>query len=77
MRDRHHPSPGAAKATLWSPTIEAAFARDIVSRLLPTDILHHRVADRVWSAFIGVEFDVAAFEAMKGVEVEACEFGDI
>jgi uncharacterized protein (TIGR02391 family) len=39
------------------------------SRLLPKDILNPKIADRVWSAFIRGEYDVAAFQAMKGVEV--------
>ncbi|PDT38166.1 TIGR02391 family protein [Rhizobium sp. M10] len=48
---------------------EAAFARHNVSRLLPKEILHPRMADRVWSAFIRGEFDVAVFQATKSVEV--------
>jgi uncharacterized protein (TIGR02391 family) len=30
---------------------------------------HARLADKVWSAFMRGEFDVAAFQAMKAVEV--------
>ncbi|UGX95783.1 TIGR02391 family protein [Bradyrhizobium barranii subsp. barranii] len=39
------------------------------SRRIPKDKLHPRIADRVWSAFMRGEFDVAVFQAMKTVEV--------
>ena len=54
---------------------EAEFARYNVSRLLPKDILHPRMADRVWSSFIRGEFDVAVFQATKSVEVFVREAG--
>ena len=49
--------------------IEAEFARYAVARMLPKDALHARIADKVWLAFMRGEFDVAAFQAMKAVEV--------
>jgi uncharacterized protein (TIGR02391 family) len=48
------------------------------SRRIHKDILHPRIAETVWSAFMRSEFDVAAFQAMKAVEVavrEAAELG--
>jgi uncharacterized protein (TIGR02391 family) len=39
------------------------------SRGMPKEFLHPRMADKVWSAFIRGEFDVAVFQAMKAVEV--------
>lgn len=39
------------------------------ARRLPKDILHASMRDRVWSALIRGEFDTAAFQAMKAVEV--------
>jgi uncharacterized protein (TIGR02391 family) len=48
------------------------------SRYLRREILHPRIAEKVWSAFIRSEYDVAVFQAMKGVEVvvrQACGFG--
>ncbi|TGR10486.1 TIGR02391 family protein [Mesorhizobium sp. M4B.F.Ca.ET.190.01.1.1] len=45
------------------------FARFRTSRQLSKDVLHRRFADHVWSAFLRGEFDVAVFQAMKGVEV--------
>ena len=48
---------------------EADFASFKVARLLPKEVLHQKIADPVWGAFIRGEFDVAAFQAMKGVEV--------
>jgi uncharacterized protein (TIGR02391 family) len=40
-----------------------------VANLLPKEILHPKIADPVWLAFMRGEFDVAAFQAMKAVEV--------
>lgn len=48
---------------------EADFASFRVGRLLPREILCPRIADPVWRAFMRGEFDVAAFLAMKEVEV--------
>ncbi len=48
-------------------------ANFVVSRLLQKDVLHARLADKVWSAFMRSEFDVAAFQAMKAVEVSVRE----
>jgi uncharacterized protein (TIGR02391 family) len=48
---------------------EAEFASYKVARLLPKEILHRKIADAVWGAFMRGEFDAAAFQAMKGVEV--------
>jgi uncharacterized protein (TIGR02391 family) len=48
------------------------------SRHLRREILNPRIADKVWSAFIRAEYDVAVFQAMKAVEVavrEASGFG--
>ncbi|PSO25205.1 TIGR02391 family protein [Bradyrhizobium sp. MOS002] len=48
------------------------------SRHLRREILNPRIADKVWSAFIRSEYDVAVFQAMKAVEVavrEASGFG--
>jgi uncharacterized protein (TIGR02391 family) len=41
--------------------------------MLPKDALHPRISDKTWSAFMRSEFDVAAFQAMKAVEVAARE----
>jgi uncharacterized protein (TIGR02391 family) len=48
---------------------EIDVARFSVARLLPKDALNQRIAATVWSAFMRGEYDVAAFQAMKGVEV--------
>jgi uncharacterized protein (TIGR02391 family) len=48
------------------------------SRKINKDILNSRIAETVWSAFMRSEFDVAAFQAMKAVEVavrEAAGYG--
>jgi uncharacterized protein (TIGR02391 family) len=48
---------------------EADFRSFKVANLLPKEILHAKIADPVWRAFMRGEFDVAAFQAMKAVEV--------
>lgn len=55
------------------------FANFKVARLLPKEILHAKIADRVWGAFMRGEFDSAVFQAVKGVEVavrDASGLGD-
>ena len=48
---------------------ESEFANYAVARMLHREALHPKIADRVWMAFMRGEFDVAAFQAMKAVEV--------
>jgi uncharacterized protein (TIGR02391 family) len=48
---------------------EAEFADFQIARLLPRTILHPKLADTVWRAFMRGEFDVAVLQAMKAVEV--------
>jgi uncharacterized protein (TIGR02391 family) len=48
---------------------EADFANFQVARLLPREILHPKLADSVWRAFMRGEFDMAVLHAMKSVEV--------
>jgi uncharacterized protein (TIGR02391 family) len=58
---------------------EADFVSYQVARLLPREILHLNIAERIWLAFMRGEYDVAAFQAMKAVEVavrEASGLGD-
>lgn len=45
------------------------------ARWIPKEVLHPRIADKVWAAFIRSEFDVAAFLAMKAVEIFVREAG--
>jgi Protein of unknown function (Hypoth_ymh) len=49
---------------------ESEFVSFATARMLPKDILHPRLADKVWSAYMRSEFDVAVFQALKAVEVE-------
>jgi uncharacterized protein (TIGR02391 family) len=48
---------------------ESEFARYSVARLLPKDVLHPSIAEKVWMAFMRGDFENAAFQAMKAVEV--------
>ena len=48
---------------------ETEFAGFRASRMLPKETLHPRLADKVWSAFLRGEYDVAVLQAMKAVEV--------
>jgi uncharacterized protein (TIGR02391 family) len=52
---------------------EVEFAQYTVARLLPKEILHRKIADNVWMAFMRNEFDVAVFQAMKTVEISVRE----
>ncbi len=52
---------------------ETDFLNFKIARLLPREILHRKIADAVWRAFLRGEFDVAAFLAMKAVEVSVRE----
>lgn len=49
------------------------FGEFINANMLPKAILHERIRQRVWSAFVRGEYDVAVFQAMKAVEVFARE----
>jgi uncharacterized protein (TIGR02391 family) len=52
---------------------EREFASYTAARRLPRENLHHRIGNKVWMAFMRNEFDVAAFQAMKAVEVAVRE----
>jgi uncharacterized protein (TIGR02391 family) len=52
---------------------EAAFADYRTARLLPREILHPKLTDAVWRAFMRGEYDSAVLHAMKAVEVSARE----
>jgi len=54
-------------------TDEQDLARYEVGRRIPRNSLHERIRDKVWMAFMRSEFDVAAFQAMKAVEVSVRE----
>lgn len=49
------------------------FARFHAASRLPRDLLHPSIAHTVWMAFMRGEYDVAAFQAMKAVEVSVRE----
>ena len=51
----------------------AEFANYAVARRLPKETLHPRISGPVWMSFMRGEFDTAAFQAMKAVEVAVCE----
>jgi uncharacterized protein (TIGR02391 family) len=48
---------------------EVDFANFRIARLLSREQLHPSIAERVWMAFMRGEYDIAAFLAMKAVEV--------
>jgi uncharacterized protein (TIGR02391 family) len=49
------------------------FASFKVARLLPREILHPKIADVVWRAFMRGEYDAAVFQAIKAVEIAVRE----
>lgn len=52
---------------------EVAFLRLATARLLPKELLHPALTDRVWLAFMRDEFDTAVFQAMRSVEIAVHE----
>lgn len=52
---------------------ESQFASYTAARRVPLENLHPRIGNSVWMAFMRNEFDVAAFQAMKAVEVAVRE----
>jgi len=52
---------------------EAEFANYAAARRLPKEALHPRISGAVWMSFMRGEFDTAAFQAMKAVEVAVRE----
>jgi hypothetical protein len=55
----------------------AEFANYAVARMLPKEALHLRISGPVWISFMRGEFDTAAFQAMKAVEVAVREAGGL
>jgi uncharacterized protein (TIGR02391 family) len=55
----------------------AEFANYAVARRLPKERLHPRISGPVWMSFMRGEFDTAAFQAMKAVEVAVREAGEL
>ena len=51
----------------------AEFANYAVARLLPKEALHSRISGPEWMSFMRGEFDTAAFQAMKAIEVAVRE----
>jgi uncharacterized protein (TIGR02391 family) len=52
---------------------EAEFDSFHTAALLPRKILHAKLADSVWNAFVRGDYDVSVFQAMKSVEVAVRE----
>jgi uncharacterized protein (TIGR02391 family) len=48
---------------------ERDFTNFVIARRLPADAMHPRLASAVWLAFMRGDYDVAAFQAMKTVEI--------
>ena len=56
---------------------EVDFSRYAVARMLPREVLHPRIAQTVWMAFMRGEYDVAVLQAMKAVEVAVREASNL
>lgn len=52
---------------------EAEFANYAVARHLPKEMLHSSISGPVWMSFMRGDFETAAFQAMKAVEVAVRE----
>jgi uncharacterized protein (TIGR02391 family) len=49
------------------------FEKYRAARLLPRELLHHSIADAVWTSFVRGEYDTAVFQAMRHVEIATRE----
>lgn len=49
---------------------EDEFYRFTIARVVPKELFHVAIREKVWMALIRGEFDVAVFQAMKQVEIE-------
>jgi uncharacterized protein (TIGR02391 family) len=56
---------------------EAEFASFQIASLLPRKLLHAKLSETVWNAFVRGEYDVAVFQAMKKVEVAVREAANL
>ena len=56
---------------------ETEVTRYATARLLPRELLHPRIATKVWSAFMRGDFDLAVLAAMKSVEVAVREAANL
>src|SRR5438270_4274919 len=54
---------------------QGAIPTDTVTRMLPREALHPKLSDKPWQDFMRGEFDAAAFQAMKAVEVSVRDAG--
>jgi uncharacterized protein (TIGR02391 family) len=54
---------------------QGAIPSDTVTRMLPREALHPKISDKPWLDFMRGEFDAAAFQAMKAVEVSVRDAG--
>jgi hypothetical protein len=52
---------------------EAEFANYAVARRLPKEVLHPSISGPVWMSFMRGDFETAAFQSMKAVEVAVRE----
>lgn len=54
---------------------QGALPSDTVTRMLSREALHPKISDKPWRDFMRGDFDAAAFEAMKAVEVSVRDAG--
>jgi len=54
---------------------QGAIPSDTVTRMLPREALHPKISDKPWRDFMRGDFDAAAFQAMKSVEVSVRDAG--
>jgi uncharacterized protein (TIGR02391 family) len=53
--------------------VNADFERFRRAKMLPRDLLHWSIAEPVWQSFVRGEYDTAAFQAMRQVEIAVRE----
>jgi uncharacterized protein (TIGR02391 family) len=80
MQNPEQPNPDwfvftSAGEELLKRVKQGAIPSDTVTRMLPREVLHSKISDKSWPAFMRGEFDTAAFHAMKAVEVSVRDAG--
>jgi uncharacterized protein (TIGR02391 family) len=66
-----------SRRALSAGSTEAEFSSFRTARLLPRKLLHPKLEESVWNAFVRGEYDVAVFQAMKKVEVAVREAANL
>ena len=65
----HSPGVYMLSRRAYDLATDEGFQRYLTAARLPRELLHPSIAERVWQSFLRGEFDTAAFQAMRQVEI--------